>query len=78
MLTRVIASQRVFRDVVEGVVDEEEDEEDEEEVEVEAYRRDRVAVDPRPELLHRQRKMCIEDFMGERREGEVMTGALSL
>lgn len=59
MLTRVIASQRVFGDV-EGVA---EVEEEEDELEVEAYRRDRVAVDRRLALLHRQRKEDMEDFM---------------
>ncbi len=64
MLTRAMASQRVFEDVVEDAV------EVEDELEVEAYRRDRVTVDlePAPRPLHPKCREDIEDFMGRTRE----------
>lgn len=60
-----MASQRVFEDVVAGVVEEEVEDE------VEVYQRGRVAVDLEPEEpkpLHRQRREDIDDLMGKTRE----------
>jgi hypothetical protein len=51
--------------VVEDGGDDEEEEEDVEVAEeVEAYRGKRVAVDRKPELLHRQCRIDIEGFIG--------------
>lgn len=77
------ASQRVFGEVEEGVVvvedggDDEEEEDVEVVEEVEAYRGKRVAVDRKPELLHRQCRIDIEGFIGRPERKRFMKGAWS-